>query len=433
MRVIILGSGGREHALAYKMALSDCVSTIYALPGNPGMAFTPKVQLLAVDPCDIDRVARMAKDLKADLVIVGPEKPLAQGIVDELQKAGIVALGPTQKAAQLESSKIYAKEFMAEFEIPTARFVKCADYQEALATLTAWDYSDGKGVVLKADELCQGKGVIVAADCLEAMLGLENLMGKGDYPVKAKKIILEEKICGKEVSAFALCDGQNFITLGYACDYKRAYDWDQGPNTGGMGATIPQNWPTADQRAWIEKNIFAKTMTGCQKRGIPFKGFLFAGLMIDGDGVGENIQLLEYNTRLGDPETQVLLPSIEDDLFPYFLAAAKGELNQFQESPKIKKEAAIHVVMASGGYPGNNLALGKLIEYSTDIPQEDLLIFFSGVQKDQYGLIKNSGGRVMGITALAPTLTEARAKVYAAIGKVHLEKSFCRSDIGLNA
>jgi phosphoribosylamine---glycine ligase len=386
------------------------------------MALTPKIQLLAIDPTNARVIIRMSNDLKIDLVIVGPERPLALGVVDVLQNAGVTVLGPTQAAAQLESSKIFAKKFMQEFGIPTARFSCSNDYIKAKESLEEWP----GGVVIKADGLCQGKGVMVANTRQEAEDALNNLMCNPNYPVKAQKIILEEKLQGKEVSAFALCDGERFITLGFACDYKRAYDWDQGPNTGGMGSYVPTDWPNPEQREWIEKNIFTKVLEGCKKRGMPYQGILFAGLMID----GEKINVLEFNVRLGDPETQSLLPLIQTDLSHYFLAAAHGNLEGFPPV-KYREGTAVHVVMASGGYPGNQMELGKVIHYPDHLYQTDTNLYFAGVSKDEFGVIKNSGGRVLGITALGKNVEEARQRVYAALGHVQVEKSFWRSDIGL--
>lgn len=421
--ILLLGSGGREHALAWKMAQSPDVTQIWALPGSDGIATVDKTTCLSGNAADPDFVVKTARQLNPDLIFIGPEAPLAAGVVDALEAAAFPVVGPRKVAAQLESSKIFAKKFMTEFGIPTAPFKVADTHAAAVRLCDEWDI-EGKGIVIKADGLAAGKGVVVTHDRAEALKTLNDFMINPACSVKTERILLEEKIAGKEVSAFALCDGKNFIPVGYACDYKRVNDNDQGPNTGGMGGYAPKGWPSDKTRQFIQERVFRPVLKGMQHRGTPFKGVLFAGLMVDGD----DVKVIEFNTRFGDPETQILLPLIAEDIVPLFAQAATGTLKA--TPPFLRKEYALHVVLTSGGYP-ETLGTGMRLGEKMDIPAapDNTLIFISGAKKkgDQW---VNSGGRVIGVTALGATMEEARTRAYATVERIHFQGAHWRKDIG---
>lgn len=418
MKILLLGSGGREHALAWKMSRSDLADKIYVLPGSDGIATLDKVECVSGD------VLETARRLKPDLVVVGPEKPMADGVVDRLEAAGFAVLGPTQAAAQLETSKIFSKEFMVECGIPTAQSVSCDSYDDAVTTVRNWDISNG--IVVKADGLAAGKGVVVTDDLDEAEAAVYDFMKNPACTVKTSRILFEERLSGREVSAFALCDGDTYIPLGYACDYKRVNDGNLGPNTGGMGGYAPKGWPSDAAKAFINEKIFAAVVNGMKKRGTPFKGILFAGLMVDGN----DVKVIEFNVRFGDPEAQILMPLFEGDIVPLFLAAATGNLAA-HSAPRLAEKTAVHVVMVSQGYPdvqGEGMKLGQRIDMP-DSTNDNALLFIAGAKKEG-GEWKNAGGRVLGVTALGATLDEARAKAYAEIEKIKFNGAHWRRDIG---
>lgn len=419
MKILLLGSGGREHALAWKMSRSPLVDKIYVLPGSDGIAMLDKIECVSGDALYI------SQKIKPDLVVVGPEKPMADGVVDQLEAAGFAVLGPSQAAAQLETSKIFSKQFMAANKIPTAQSVFCDSYDDALTAVRNWDMA--KGIVIKADGLAAGKGVVVTHDRAEAEATLYDFMKNPACTVKSSRILLEEKLTGREVSAFALCDGKNFIPLGYACDYKRVNDGDEGPNTGGMGGYAPKGWPSDAVRAFVNEKVFARVLDGMQKRGTPFKGILFAGLMIDGD----KVNVIEFNVRFGDPEAQILMPLFEGDIVPLFLAAAQGKLAN-AAAPKQIEKTAVHVVMVSEGYPdtaGEGMKLGERIDMPTST-NDNAFLFIAGAKKKD-GIWTNAGGRVLGVTALGATLDEARRNAYGEIAKIKFNGAHWRKDIGI--
>lgn len=413
MKVLVVGGGGREHALAWKMAQSPLVDRICVLPGNEGMS-GDKIECISGD------ILSTAAKLKPGLIVVGPEKPMADGFVDKLEAGGHLVLGASRAAAQLESSKIFSKNFMLEEGIPTARALTCNSYEEALAALKTWNV-EKDGIVIKADGLAAGKGVVVTHDRTEAEKTLHSFMKDETCPVKAERVLFEEVLKGREVSAFALCDGTRFMPLGYICDYKRVNDDNKGPNTGGMGGFSPKGWPTDAARDFVNNKIFASVLHGMKKRGTPFKGILFAGLMVDRD----DVKVIEFNVRFGDPETQSLMPLMESDIVPLFLAAAKGDLSTCH-SPVIKEMSAIHVVMTSAGYPDVNMQLGEKIELQSN---DNTHVFFAGVKKKD-GALVNTGGRVLGVTALGKTIDEAREKAYAQINRIKFSGAHWRKDIG---
>ncbi len=435
MKVMILGSGGREHALSWKVAQSDLVDSVYCLPGNDGVTFLKKVTRVAGSVSDIPFVVSKAKDLSIDLVIVGPEDPLSLGVADALEKVGVKVFGPSKEAAQLEASKVFSKSFMVENNIPTAKAFSCESYESAMEVLKTWEFSSG--VVIKADELAAGKGVVVTDSEEVARKTLFDFMKNPDCTVKAKKVLIEERLMGKEVSAFAICDGENFISLGYACDYKRVGDFDQGPNTGGMGGYSPKNWPDESTKKFVEENVFKKVLHGMAKRGTPYKGFLFAGLMVD----GSKVNVIEFNVRMGDPETQILLPLVEGDLVPTLLAASTGEIKKLGSSAiSLKRETSVHVVMTSKGYPsidGTEMLLNQPISYPVGlIPGEEgrelaeQYLFLAGAKKNKEQVLVNSGGRVLGVTAIGSDLKEARESAYTIISQINFEGAHFRRDIG---
>lgn len=436
MKILLIGSGGREHAFSWKMSQSPLVQKIYGLPGNAGMAFNDKVELVPGKVTDIDFIVKTAKDLAIDLVVVGPEQPLSLGLVDALEKEGVVTFGPTKEAAQLESSKVYSKRFMNEYGIPTAKASEYHSYKEAMASLDSWDLE--KGIAIKADELAAGKGVVVTCDREEAEKVLFDFMENPECSVKTKSILIEEKLTGKEVSAFAICDGEDYISVGYACDYKRVGDGDIGPNTGGMGGYSPKNWPSEECKKQVDEKVFEVVLRGMKERGAPFKGILFAGLFVEGD----TPKIIEFNVRFGDPETQILMPLIEGDLVPTFLAAAKGEIKKLgTEKITMKKETAVHVVMASEGYPstdGTPMTLGEKISYTKGlIPGEgtapdnqENFLFLAGVKTNEEGDLINSGGRVLGLTALGEELDIARNLAYKNLKDISFKGAHWRKDIG---
>ncbi len=417
MTVLLLGSGGREHALAWKMAQSPLVQKVYVLPGNAGMP-AGKIENIEGDALAV------AQKLKPALIVVGPEKPMADGTVDKLAAAGFAVLGPSQAAAQLEASKIFSKNFMTAEGIPTAKAETCRNYDEAMETLKAWDV-EGRGLVIKADGLAAGKGVVVTQSRAEAEQTLFDFMRDPYCTVKADRVLFEEVLTGREVSAFALCDGANFIPLGYICDYKRVFDDNKGPNTGGMGCYSPKGWPSDAVRAFVETNVFAATLRGMQKRGTPFKGILFAGLMVEGD----DVKVIEFNVRFGDPETQTLMPLLAGDVVPLFLAAAEGKLAG-HAAPQQNNMAGVHVVMTSAGYP-DAAGKGMKLDQPISLPEvnDNAQVFFAGVKKSGAALV-NAGGRVLGVTAVAPSIAEARQKAYAAIDRIKFEGAHWRRDIG---
>jgi phosphoribosylamine--glycine ligase len=425
MNVLLLGSGGREHALAWKISRSPLVSRLYVLPGSDGIAALPKTECLPGNAIAMADVLIAAQRIKPDLIVVGPESVLEAGVSDALVKSGFLVSAPSRAAAQLETSKIFSKQFMTSVGIPTAPFTVCHSHDEAAAALRSWPV-EKEGVVIKADGLATGKGVVVTHDRAEAETTLYDFMKNPACTVKTDKVLLEKKVTGKEVSAFALCDGETFIPLGYACDYKRVNDGNQGHNTGGMGGYTPEGWPSAQVRQFVNEQIFKKTVDGMKKNGVPYTGFLYAGLMIEGDAVN----VIEFNARFGDPEAQILLPLIEDDLVPLLQAAAKQELAK-AGPVSLGKSSAVHVVMVSEGYPdvmGAGMRLGEKISLPASL-NDNALLFIAGAKKKDGDWI-NSGGRVLGVTAIGATIEEARKNAYKAIENIHFNGAHWRKDIG---
>ncbi len=421
MKICIIGSGGREHALAWRMAKDPNVKKIIVIPGNPGM----ENDLISTHDLDIEDIFSLSHFLsvnKIDLTIIGPEKYLDLGIVDPLESMGHVVLGPNKAAAKLESSKSFSKEMMDKFNIPTAKSYVFDDYYNAIDFLNTWDMS--KGVVVKADGLAAGKGVVVTFDKSEAMETIFDFMKNSKCSVKATRIIIEQCLNGVELSAFALCDGNDFQVLGHVTDYKRVYDNDKGPNTGGMGTYSSPNWPSTEIKTIIAERVFRPMIEGMKKESMPFKGILFAGLMLE----GSNINVIEFNVRFGDPEAQALLPLLEGNLTQALFNAAKSNLKN-TTPVTISNKSSVHVVMCSTNYPsidGTKLLLGHEIILDKKINSH---IFYSGVQTNEVGKLVNSSGRVLGVTCLGDELEDARANTYKELSQINFEGAFWRSDI----
>jgi phosphoribosylamine--glycine ligase len=424
MNILILGSGGREHALAWKIAASPLTTKLYCAPGNAGIA--QEAECVALDLADHKAVIAFAKDKKIDLVVVGPEAPLCAGIVDDLEAAGVKAFGPTKWAARLEGSKGFTKDLCKANKIPTAAYER---FKNAGA---AKDHVRKKGapIVVKADGLAAGKGVVVAESVKEAEEAIDMMFG-GGLGAPAWEIVVEECLVGEEASFFALCDGETAIALASAQDHKRAFDGDNGPNTGGMGAYSPAPIMTPAMEKRVMDEIVLPTVAALNKAGAPYKGALFAGLMITTQGP----QLIEYNVRFGDPECQVLMLRLMSDLVPALIAARDGQLKNFDL--RWYGDAALTVVMATKGYPGN-YGRGSVIEGLEQAAQvEGVEIFHAGTIFDKTraegGKILANGGRVLNVCALGKTVRAAQARAYQAVDLIKWADGFCRRDIGWRA
>ena len=418
MKVLLLGSGGREHALAWKLAASPLLTKLYAAPGNPGIA--QQAELVALDISNHVAVAGFCRDMKIDLVVVGPEAPLVAGIADDLRAAGIRMFGPSKAAGRLEGSKGFTKDLCARFDIPTAAYGRF----DNLAAARAYVEKVGAPIVIKADGLAAGKGVTVAMTLAEALDGL-NACFDGSFGSAGAEVVVEEFLTGEEASFFCLCDGTTALPFGTAQDHKRVGDGDIGPNTGGMGAYSPAPVMTPEIIERTMREIIEPTMRGMAELGSPFAGVLFAGLMIDENGP----KLIEYNTRFGDPECQVLMMRLKDDLLVLLNAAADGQLSHM--SVRWRDEAALTVVMAAQGYPGAP-EKGSVIRGIDGERGDGTQIFHAGTAINAGALVAN-GGRVLNVTATGATVGEAQRQAYAAVDRIDWPQGFCRRDIGWRA
>ena len=419
MHILLLGSGGREHALAWKIAASPLVTKLWCAPGNAGIA--REAECVPLDIADHEAVIAFCKANAVEFVVVGPETPLAAGIVDDLGRAGIKAFGPSKMAAQLEGSKGFTKDLCAEFGIPTAAYRRFDNEAGALAYVRA----QNAPIVIKADGLAAGKGVVVAKTLREAEDAVA-MMFAGHFGAAGAEVVIEEFLAGREVSFFALCDGETALPLASAQDHKRVFDHDQGPNTGGMGAYSPTPFVTSEIHDQIMSRIISPTVAGMKARGAPFRGVLYAGVMLTEQGP----KLFEYNVRFGDPECQVLMLRMMSDIVPAFLAACDGELKHF--NLRWYPEAAITVVMAAKGYPGD-YRKGSRIEGLDDAAKIDGVEIFHAGTLAKDGAILANGGRVLNVCALGKTVTEAQARAYAAIARINWPDGFCRRDIAWQA
>jgi phosphoribosylamine--glycine ligase len=416
MNVLILGSGGREHALARAISHSTRVDKLIVAPGNPGCATVAGVR--PVNLADHAEVIALCKTEGIDLVVVGPEAPLVAGIVDDLDGAGVACFGPSRAAAQLEGSKGYTKDFCREFAIPTAEYGRFRAPEDAKAYIR----ERGAPIVVKADGLAAGKGVVVAATVEEAEQAVDSLLSA---PAGAE-IVVEEFLDGEEVSFFALCDGASAVPFASAQDHKQVGEGDTGPNTGGMGAYSPPPIMTPDLNDRVMQEIVLPTVRGMAARGTPFRGVLFVGLMICTDGP----KLIEFNVRFGDPETEAILERFDDDLTLWLEACAKGTLPQ--TDPRFKADAALTVVMAARGYPGEPLKGTRIegVERAEEVPGAAVLQ--AGTRRSGDAIVAD-GGRVLAVTAVGRTVTQAQERAYAAVDRINWPEGFCRRDIGWRA
>src|SRR5882672_5227483 len=419
MHILLLGSGGREHAMAWKIASSPLVTKLWCAPGNAGIA--REAECVALDIADHQAVIDFCKSNAVELVVVGPETPLAAGIVDDLTAAGIKAFGPSRKAAQLEGSKGFTKDLCSEFSIPTGAYRRFDNAESALAYVRA----QGAPIVVKADGLAAGKGVVVAKTLREAEDAIA-MMFAGSFGAAGAEVVIEEFLSGREISFFALCDGETAIPLATAQDHKRVFDHDEGPNTGGMGAYSPTPFVTSEIHDQIMARIILPTVAGMKARGTPFRGVLYAGVMLTEQGP----KLFEYNVRFGDPECQVHMLRMMSDILPALLAACDGQLKNFDL--RWFPESALTVVMAAKGYPGD-YTKGTRIEGLDDAANiEGVEIFHAGtVAKD--GAILANGGRVLNVCAMGKTVLEAQQRAYQAVDRIKWPDGFCRRDIAWQA
>lgn len=423
MNVLVIGSGGREHALAWKLAQSPKLQWVYVAPGNGGTALSPHLKNLPIT--DVKALADFAQAEKIALTVVGPEAPLAAGIVDEFRARGLRIFGPTRAAAQLESSKAFAKDFMKRHAIPTAAYETFSD----IAAAHAYVDKMGAPIVIKADGLAAGKGVVVAMSLAEAHEAVDWMLGDNKLGVQhnagGARVVIEEFLQGEEASFIVLCDGKNVLPLATSQDHKRLQDGDQGPNTGGMGAYSPAPVVTPNVHAKAIKDIILPTIEGMARDGIPFTGFLYAGLMIDEHGVPKT---LEFNTRMGDPETQPIMMRLKTDLFDVFMAATEGTLDQVDL--QWDRRVALGVVMAAAGYPLNPRK-GDAI---TGLPADaaDAVVFHAGTVAQGDGVV-TSGGRVLCVTALGDSVKIAQQRAYDVLQDIQFDGAQFRRDIGYRA
>ena len=422
MNILLVGSGGREHALAWALAKSPKCTKLFCAPGNAGIG--QDAELVDIGTEDIDALVAFAKDNSIDFVVVGPEAPLVEGLVDRLQDVNVPAFGPKANAAVIEGSKGFMKDLCAKYDIPTARYGRFNNLEKASAFINEL----GAPIVIKADGLAAGKGVIIAETIDEAMDAVKEMLSGQAFGLAGSEIVIEEFMDGEELSYFALSDGKDFIPFTSAQDHKRVFDGDQGPNTGGMGAYSPAYFITPELEKTIIETIIKPTVAGMKAEGCPFAGVLYAGLMVV-DGVPK---LIEYNARFGDPETQPMLMRLQSDIVDVLYACATETL---ADLPALKwdDEAALCVVMAANGYPGS-YEKGTAIEGTENLEtMEGVKLFHAGTLRDNSGTLVNTGGRVLNVTGKASTIEAAQAKAYEAVSKISWPEGFCRSDIGWRA
>ncbi|MDH5378962.1 MAG: phosphoribosylamine--glycine ligase [Gammaproteobacteria bacterium] len=422
MNVLVVGNGGREHALAWKIAQSQQVKQVYVAPGNAGTALEPKLENVPIEVTAIQKLIQFSKENQIDLVIIGPEAPLVIGVVDAFAEAGIPCFGPTQAAAQLEGSKAYTKDFLAKYKIPTAAYGVFTDPDEAISYIK----SQGAPIVVKADGLAAGKGVIVAQTEDEAIAAVKDMLQDNRFGDAGSRVVVEEFLTGEEASFIVMADGKNVLPLATSQDHKARDDGDQGPNTGGMGAYSPAPVVTPAVHKTVMEQVIYPTIEGMKAEGAPYTGFLYAGLMVSPDG---SIKVLEYNCRFGDPETQPIMLRLQSDLVELCMAAIEGRLDQV--TAQWDERCSLGVVLAAGGYP-NDYRKGDEI---SGLPQDESLeskVFHAGTA-EKNGTVVTAGGRVLCATALGKTVTEAQAKAYELVHKIHWQDVYYRNDIGYRA
>ena len=420
MKILVVGGGGREHALCWAIAASPLCTRLYCAPGNAGIAAEAECVGIAAE--DVDGLVAFARREGIDFVVVGPEQPLVAGLVDRLAEAGIKAFGPSAAAAALEGSKGYMKDFCARHGIPTARYARFTDAEAARAHVRA----QGAPIVVKTDGLAAGKGVVVAMTVDEALAAIDAAMVAGQFGSAGAELVIEDFLAGEEASFFALCDGTHALPLAAAQDHKRVGDGDTGPNTGGMGAYSPAPVVDAAMTERIMAEIVRPTLAGMRAEGRPFVGVLFAGVMIGPDGP----RLIEFNVRFGDPECQALMPRLMSDLLPALIAAADGQLANFHL--RWRDATALAVVMAATGYPGPYEKFTPISGLAAAAAQPDVLVFHAGTARRDGGIVA-TGGRVLAVVATAPGIAAAQARAYAAVDRIDWPGGFCRRDIGWRA
>lgn len=420
MQVLVIGGGGREHTLVWKLAQSKKVTKLYAAPGNPGMK--DLAECVDLDIADLDGLADWAEKHAIDLTVVGPEAPLVAGIVDVFKARGLTIFGPSAKAAEIEGSKIFSKELMEKYGVPTAFFKVC----DNLADARAFVEEKGAPIVIKADGLAAGKGVVVAMTRDEALAALDEMMGAHKFGSAGNRVVIEEFMEGEEASLLAFTDGKTIVPILAAQDHKRVNDGDQGPNTGGMGAYCPAPVMTDALKEKTVKEVLRPIVDALAKEGRPYSGCLYAGLMIKGDSV----KVVEFNARFGDPETQVVLPLLKSDLAEIMVACANGTLTP--DLVEWSDKAAVCVVMASGGYPASYKKGIPITGLKAANAMDDVVVFHAGTREED-GKILTNGGRVLGVTAVADDIPSAQQKAYDAVDKIHFDGAHYRQDIAWRA
>ena len=417
MKILVIGSGGREHAIIWKLAKSPLVKKIYCAPGNAGIS--EQAECLEVKVDDFSSLLKIAHSKGIDCTIVGPEIPLSLGIVDLFEEKGYPIFGPHRKAAEIESSKVFAKQMMNKYNIPTAYSEVFDDYEKAIDYLKTQSFP----LVIKADGLAAGKGVIIASNKYDAEQALTHIIKEKRFGEAGRRVLLEEFLSGEEVSMLVFSDGKHILPMVTSQDHKKIGDNDVGLNTGGMGAYSPVPFFSEEDIEIVLNKVFQPTISGLEREGINFKGVLYAGLII----TDPQPKVLEFNARYGAPETQVSLPGLETDLMEVIQATIDGKLNQIELS--WNEQPAVCVVMASQGYPGEYEQNKKITGLEELKHRDDIVVFHSGTRKKD-GHIVSAGGRVLGVTAWAGTLKEAKDKAYQGVGKVNFENSYYRKDIG---
>ena len=422
MKILVVGSGGREHALCWSIAASPLCDKLYCAPGNAGIA--AEAECVAIGAEDVPALVDFAQSESIDFVVVGPEGPLCAGLVDRLSDVGIKAFGPSAAAARLEGSKGFMKDLCAKYDIPTAAYGRFTDAEAAKAYIR----EQGAPIVVKTDGLAAGKGVTVAETVDEALAAVDDALLDGRFGSAGAEVVVEECLIGEEVSVFILCDGTSALTLASAQDHKAVFDGDTGPNTGGMGAYSPAPVMNEALAEIVDASIVAPTLKAMAKEGCPYSGVLFAGIMVTESGP----KLLEYNVRFGDPECQVLMTRMMSDPLPALIASADGVLDTFDL--RWYDEVALTVVMASQGYPGDYEKGSKIKGIDAAMASDEtVIVFHAGTNLDPTGKLLATGGRVLNVTARGATVKEAQARAYAAVAHIDWPEGFCRRDIGWRA
>lgn len=418
MKVLVVGGGGREHAICWKLAQSPKVTELFCAPGNAGIS--QQAECIDVDAEDIEGICALAKEKEIDMAVIGPEVPLAMGITDELEKAGVKTFGPDKNCSQLEASKAFTKSFLARHDIPTAKYREFTDIEELKSAIGIYGYP----MVLKADGLAAGKGVVLAEDAAEAEKAIDEMMGERIFGDAADKVVVEECLKGVEASMLCFVDENTIVPMESAQDYKRVFDNDEGPNTGGMGSYSPSLLFDDDMKKRVMDEILMPTLKGFQEDGLKFKGVLFVGLMLTDEGP----KVIEFNNRFGDPETQSVLMRLESDLYDIFDSVCDNRLAE--QEIKWSDKRAVCVVLASGGYPGS-YEKGKEIKGLDDV-DSDAVVFHAGTKFGEDGrTILTSGGRVLGVSAMGDNNDEAREKAFDNVSRISFEGMHYRRDIGI--